>query len=216
MSTPKKPQDDRNLVEVTPETPQPSDEERLALFWNASKGYVIVAAVVFIVAVIGNQAISATRASAQESQSAAYLDALHSESLSSFAEEEANSPLGGFAFLKIGDEAYASGDFAAAITAYEEAASTLADTPLNGRAELGLAFAQARNGNTSGATTIFAQLKTEDYPEVLRGEAAYALAVLALESEDDAAFETETAYLLGLETGQQWIARLQAIAPGRV
>lgn len=216
MDKSKTPQDDRNLVEVTPEVPQPTEEERLALWWNAAKGYVFIAAAVFLVGAIGNQLISGMREGAVEKQQEAYLAALGSDSLADFAAQEADAPIGGFSYMQIAGDAYEAGDYPAAIAAYETATAALADTPLSGLAELGLAFSQAQNGNSAGASTIFQKLKADSYPESLRGEAAYALSILALEAGDDAALSTEAAYLRALTSGQIWISRLEAVAPGKI
>lgn len=217
MSQRTTPKDDRNLIEVTPELPQLSDEEKLALMWQRVKTPTLVIVATGIILLAGNLTLSALRQSRTAALQSAYLEALDGNNLRSFGEENARSSLGGFALLQAADQAYAAGNFADAISLYEKAAEAVKSSPLEGRALLGLGFAQVSQGNTDGGRSIFQRIKSDAALfEVFRGEAAYALAVLALDAQDNAAFASELSFIRGLDQNANWLDRLQKIAPERL
>ncbi|MGB0372514.1 MAG: tetratricopeptide repeat protein [Opitutales bacterium] len=215
--TPKPADDDRNLVNVDENYPHASEEEKLALLWKKNKGFVFIATAVFVVAVVGLQAVDAMRRGQIADQQAAYLDAVAGETLESFATENAGSPLGGAAALKAADEAYEADDFAKAQALYGKAAESLEGTPFAERARLGIGYAQAQSGDASSALSTWNNLASDsEASEGARAEASYAIAVSSLESGDDAAFGEAVARLESLATGMEYTNRLRTIAPDKL
>ena len=212
-----KPADDRNLVNVDENYAHPSDEEKLALLWKKNKGVVFAAAGVFIVGLLGLQGVDAMRQKAVAAEQEAYLNAVADESLEAFAKDNAGSKLGGAAALSAADEAYAAGEYAEAISLYKIAAESLKDTTFAGRAQLGVAFAQAKSGDEAAASSTWSSLATDaSLSDAVRAEASYALAVTALEAGDDSAFEDAKARLEGFATSTEYLNRLRAIAPAKL
>lgn len=98
------------------------------------------------------------------------------DQLKAFVAAHSDHKLAAVAEIQIADEAYASGQLANAIVAYQQAIPMLKDDPLQARAEIGLAMSQAQSGHAAegeaGMRKVF-----EDTSKlgVIRAEAGYQL-----------------------------------------
>ena len=211
------PADDRNLVNVDENYPNKSDEEKLALFWKNNKGFILGATAVFVVLMVGIQAVDAMRQGQIAKTQEAYLDAVAGESLEAFAKENAGSPLAGAAALKEADDAYEAEEYAKAIELYQLAATELQGTPFAERARIAIGFAQSKSGDSAAAQSTWKNLVADaNTSEAIRAEASYALAVAALAADDDASFQAAVAQLEDYTVGLELTNRLRAIAPDKL
>lgn len=174
--------DDRNLVEIDDAFSEADIEDRVWLYWQRNKNFVIGATVVAILGVVG---INTWRI-LQEKQLTAlqtdYSAAIGEPAkLQAFGDAHADDVLGGLALLDAADAQYADGNFDEAATLYARSLPALKDTVLSGRGRLGMGIAKIKAGQTaagqSDLSTLFADSATL---EAVRAEAAYTLAQLAL------------------------------------
>lgn len=186
MSTPATPSptpsgDDRNLVRVDETYVAPGFEDKLRIFWEKNSKTVLIVCVAVLAAIVirgGWELVQSQKAKGIAADYAAA--ASDSAKLKGFAESHEGHALGGAAYLRLADEAYAAGKFADAAAHYEKAAAILKEGPFAGRIRLGLAVSKIQAGNASEADAALKALANDvGQLKAVRAEAAYHLATLA-------------------------------------
>ena len=201
--------DERNLIGSS-ESSDLSIEDRIALYWEEKKAFIIgcfALLAAFIVLVNGFRIYKQYR---ENSLQAAYTKAIASDTPGAFAKTNADTKLGGFAALNIADEAFEAEDYAKAIEFYKIAAQALSHNPLAGRAALGQAFALYHSGEKdAGLVTLENIIANNQFPESIRAEAAYHLAVDAFIAKRTEVFQSYADQIGDFDQAQQWNQRLQ-------
>lgn len=201
--------DERNLID-TEESDDISIEDRIHLYWMENKGFITGCVLVLALAIIGINGMRIYKSHAESSIQLAYANARAESTLANFAQEYDDTTLGGFAALSVADDHYAAGDYAPAIEYYEIAVEALNHDLLDGRAQLGLAFAIFRNGDASKGLALLEALADDaDIPEPIRQEAAYHLAIEADVDGDTEAFKKYSMQLTESGVGGPWQQRMQ-------
>lgn len=164
---------------------EPPFEEQLRALWEKKENRttVFVGCAVVALAIIGWYGYKAFEAQRENEIEASYSAAVTPARLRTFAKENQGHPLAGAACLKLADDAYTAGNYAAAVDDYDRAAATLAGTPFASRAILGKAMCQIRSGKTTEGAAVLRQL-AEDAAQrkAVRCESAYHLATLAFDA----------------------------------
>jgi len=172
--------DDRNLVTVDENYLAPTFEDRLRLFWEKNSRAVL-AGIALVLAVIlakgGYEIVSAQR---EKAVAADYAAATTDEQLKAFVAGNSDHTLGGLAQLRLADQAYAAGNYAAARAAYEKAAGILKTNTFGQRARLGAAISAVQSGAAADGENALKQLSSDlNVSKLVRAEATYNLALLA-------------------------------------
>ena len=180
-SAPKTPAgDDRNLVTIDENYLAPSFEDRLQIFWEKHSRTVVALVVLVVLALLGRWSFELFAARREQAIRADYAAAATSEQLKAFIASNPKAPLAGVAGLRLADEAYAAGNYAAAREAYAAAAPLLGSDPLAARARLGAAISPLQAGDVAAARTALEALANDTaFAKALRAESAYHLAVIA-------------------------------------
>ncbi len=185
--------DDRNLVLVDDDFQDADFEDKVWLFWKRHGKKTIATAVVVFFAILGaiiyTQGKKIHEANLQEE----YAAATTPEARRAFAEAHRSDPMSGTAFYGLANELLKDGKFEEAAKDYAAAAEVfgaLSDDAFvlaRDNAKIGEAISLSKAGKAAEAKELFkalaGTLKTES---VVRGQAMYNLAVLAL-AEDDIA-----------------------------
>lgn len=188
MSSPSQPTslpsgDDRNLVQVDDSYVAPGLEDRLQLFWERYSKVIVLGVVVVVVAIAGRGLVGWMSARQDAATRAEFATVEGKDALLAFAAAHPSHSLAGVALLQVADELYAAGDFAGAGAAYRDAATSLGEQPLAGRALLGAAISVIQAGKTEEGVAVLRQLADDvARTAVIRAEAAYHLASIARES----------------------------------
>ena len=172
--------DERQLINLK-DSENISFEDRVTLYWNENKEFVTGCILVLLIAVIGYQGMRIVKDSMAAKIQSEYATADSNNTLENFVDAHAGKPLGGFASLRIADEAYTEGDYEKAFEFYTLAVSSeLEDPVLAGRAHIGQAFALYNKGKTDEGLTKLNSITTDtSLSDAIRVEAAYHLAVNA-------------------------------------
>lgn len=188
MSSPSQPTslpsgDDRNLVQVDESYVAPGLEDRLQLFWERYSRVIVWGVVIVVIAIAGRGLVGWMGARQDAATRAEFATVEGKDALVAFAAAHPGHPLAGVAQLQVADGLYAEGDFTGAGAAYRDAASSLGEQPLAGRALLGAAISVIQAGKTAEGVAVLRQLADDvARTAVIRAEAAYHLASLARES----------------------------------
>ncbi|HTO04758.1 MAG TPA: tetratricopeptide repeat protein [Opitutus sp.] len=204
--------DDRNLVAVDENYIALSFEDRLRLFWQKHSKLVTTVLVVVLVVIAGREAWEYLAARKEKEIGAAYAASSTPAQLKSFVAANPQHSLAGVAHLRMADEAYAAGQYADAIPAYQQAATVLKTGPLASRARLGAAMAVLQTGRAAEAQTAlktFAANETEI--ETYRAEAYYHLTSLAASDNNSADVKTYSDQLMKLDPSSPWTQRALAL-----
>lgn len=200
--------DDRNLVTIDENYLAPTFEDKLLIFWEKNGRAVIAVVVVIALAIVARWGFSMFAASREQAVAAEYAAAKDNTALTSFAQAHPAAPLSGVAHLRLADEAYAAGNFAAARSDYEAAAKALVGQPLGERARLGAAVSQLQAGDATGAKSALEALANDTtLSRTLRGEAAFHLAVLARDAGQTADATKWIELVLSAEPSGLWAQR---------
>lgn len=203
--------DERNLVKKELDAELPP-EERIKLWWERNRAALAVGAIVALVIVIGFQGIRLQREAFDRKVQEAWLEVTTDEARLAFAEQYETHPLGGIAWLKIGDAAYADSNFEEAQIAYETASEALVEPVFQGRARIGAAISALKNGERERARLALEQLAGDPAMfEAIRAEAAFHRALMAAEDKDTEAFERYRQLLMTLQYTQGWMSRLETV-----
>lgn len=172
--------DDRNLVTIDENYLAPTLEDKLLIFWEKNNRTIIALLVIVAVAIVVRWGFSMFVASRERAIATEYAEAKDDAALKTFAGAHPTAALAGVAHLRLADEAYASGKFAAAQADYDAAAKALTGQPLGDRARVGSALSKLQAGDAAGAKTALEALANDtSFSRTLRGEAGFHLAVLA-------------------------------------
>ena len=200
--------DDRNLVTIDENYLAPSFEDRVVMFWEKHGKTVITLIVCVVLGLFGRWGFQQFAEARERAVSAEYAAANDAASLRAFADARPTAPLAGAALLRLADEAYLAGNFAAAQADYEAAAKVLAGSPLSDRARLGQAISKLQAGDAAGARTGLEALANDvAASRTLRGESAYHLAVLDRDAGKPAEAMKWTELVLASDPSGLWAQR---------
>jgi len=205
--------DDRNLVVVDEDFSEAEFEDRMWLYWQRNKAFIVGTVVACFAVVIGVQGFRHFQSEGRKAMQDSYLAADSTEAKAAFGQENAGNPLGGLALLQAADAIYAEEDYAAAAEQYLAAAKAFEEPIFKYRAQLGAAMATLKAGDQEAGASQLAALSGEtSAPEAVRAEAAYHLAALDIAS---GSFETAYETLSSIETRgwQQMAEQLIAEVP---
>jgi hypothetical protein len=170
--------DDRNLITIDENYLSLSFEDRLAIFWEKNSRTVLLVLSVVVLAIVSKGAFDYFAARRNRAITAEFAAATSTAQLQAFATTYPTTPLAGLAHLRLADESYTAGTFAAAQAEYSAAAKLLGDNPLAVRARFGAAITLLQAGDASASAALQAIANDTKLPSALRAEAAYHLAVL--------------------------------------
>lgn len=200
--------DDRNLVTIDENYLAPTFEDRVVMFWEKHGKTVVTLIVLVVVGIFARWGFQQFAQARERAISAEYSAASDAAALRAFADARPTAPLAGAARLRLADEAYGAGDFAAAQSDYEAASTVLAGTPLGDRARLGVAISKLQAGEAAGARTALESLANDvSSSRTLRGEAAYHLAVLDRDAGKPAEATKWTELVLAADPTGLWAQR---------
>ncbi len=198
--------DDRNLVIVDQDFGQPDLEDRIWLFWIRNRTGIILSVLLVIVATLAYIVWHAAGHYSQGACQAAYQDAGEGpEAKLEFSREYAGTALAGVAALEAADAFYKDKQFAKAAGAYalartEVSANEPVEAVLAGRAALGEAFSLLADGQREPGKQVLGQLAGNGkFPEAVRGQAMYTMALLALEDRS-------------LDEARRWLDQMDQVA----
>jgi tetratricopeptide (TPR) repeat protein len=189
---------------------EPPFEEQLRAIWEKKENRttVFIGCAVVALVILGWYGYKALVAARENQIEAAYSAAVLPARLRAFAQEYPSHPLAGVAYLKLADDAYAAGNYSAAIDDYEKAVAPLPGTPFVARALLGKAVCQLRLGKTTEGTAGLRQL-AEDAAQLkaVRCESAYHLASLAFDAGNFDDVTKFTNLIMQVDAGGVWAQR---------
>lgn len=175
--------DDRNLVSVDENYLAPTFEDRLRIFWEKNSRSVVAALVLVLVVILGKGGYEIYHARQEKAVADAYAAATSDALLKDFVAAHPGHVLGGLAQLRLADQDYASGSYAAARAGYEKAVGILKSDTFGQRARLGAAVSAVQAGASSdGEAALKAIVADLGVAKLVRSEAAYHLASLAAAS----------------------------------
>lgn len=207
--SPKPAGDDRNLVNADASQAAPGFEERLHQLWKNNSQLVTVALVVIAIGIAAKGGWEYFAGHREHSIEEAYAAASSKAQLQAFVAANPAHPLAAVAQLRMGDEAYAAGNFADAVAAYDAAAGALKQGPLASRARLGGAMAKLQGGReTEGVAALKAIAGDATEFKAYRAEADYHLASHAFASHDNAGVKTYTEQLMQVDPTSPWVQRV--------
>ncbi|MFA5264097.1 MAG: hypothetical protein WC378_09720, partial [Opitutaceae bacterium] len=127
------------------------------------------------------------------------------DKLKQFAAGHEGHTLGGTAYLRIADEAYAAGKFGEAQTAYAKAIASLKDSPFGARAKVGAAMSILSAGNSSEGQLALKKIVDDSTQfKGLRTQACYQLASLASQAGNSGDVRKYTDQLLQIDASSPW------------
>jgi tetratricopeptide (TPR) repeat protein len=189
---------------------EPPFEEQLRAMWEKKENRttVLIGCAVVALVILGWYGYKALAAARENQIEAAYSAAVVPARLRAFAQEYQGHPLAGVAYLKLADDAYAAGNYVAAIDDYERAVAPLPGAPFVARALFGKAVCQIRSGKTTEGIAGLRQL-AEDAAQLkaLRCEAAYHLASLAFDAGNFNDVTKFTDIIMQVDAGGVWAQR---------
>ena len=201
--------DERHLVDVE-ESEDISIEDRIHLYWAENKGFVSGSIILLAVLIIGFNGMRLYKQHAEANLQEAYTEALTADDMAGFANAHSAKTLGGIAALDVADAFYAAENYASAIEFYEIAVEALNHDLLDGRAQLGLAFAIFKNGDVAKGLALLEALADDTtVPQPIRQEAAYHLAIEADVKGDSESYEQYVSQVTDSGVGGPWQQRLQ-------
>ena len=160
---------------------EPGFEVTVQAFWEKNRGFILGMCVLALVAIFARSGWQYYAESHEQGVQADYAKAVDNPAkLAAFADANAGHPLGGVAYLKLADDKFSAGDFAAAAAGYQKAAGSLKNEALLGRAKLGAAFSQISGSDQAAGQAALAAISNDAaLLKGVRAEAAYHLASLA-------------------------------------
>ncbi|MDQ8184791.1 hypothetical protein [Pelagicoccus sp. SDUM812002] len=183
QKTPTPKNDERNIVGSNQVEIQDL-EDQVVMFWEKNKG-IIIGSVAFTFAVfLGYQGIQWMQQNAEQSLKAGYQEADTADAKAAWAAEEAGTPLSGFAFKELGDQAYATGELSKAEGYYRQAVDSAA-APIDQAAKIALAVTLIGQDKLSEAKDLLQGI-ADDPTALAQAEAQYRLAYIASQEGDAA------------------------------
>ena len=161
----------------------PSFEDRLKDWWEKNARTVYAVCAVILLVILGRGAWEYYQKEKEAGIRSDYALATSPEKLKSFISQNSSHELAGAASLRLGDEAYQSANYTEAVAQYQRAVDILKVGVLAGRAKLGIAVSKLAAGQAAEGEAALQQL-ANDVAQLkpLRSEAAYHLAMLAIDS----------------------------------
>ena len=204
--------DERQLIDAE-DSANISLEDRINIYWNDNKGFLVGCVIVLLIGIIGYQGMRIVKENTEAKIQSEYTAANSSGTLESFVDAHASKPLGGFASLIIADEAYIKEDYEKALEFYTLAtSSTLTDPMLTGRAHIGQAFALYNKGKTDeGLAKLNAITIDTSLSSAIRVEAAYHLAMDAHAAGRTEEFASYVKQVESADFADQWQQRIALI-----
>ncbi|WP_438481086.1 tetratricopeptide repeat protein [Oleiharenicola lentus] len=174
------PQDPNAAIPVS----EPGFEVHVQDYWAKNSGLILGGLALVVVAIIGWQGWQYFQASREQDIRAEYAKVGdQTAKLASFASEHSGHTLAGVARLRLADERYAAADYKQAATLYTQAAESLDNDVLLGRAKLGAAISQINGGDqAAGEASLKAASTDSKLAPGARAEATYHLATIALDA----------------------------------
>lgn len=169
--------DDRNLITVDENYLAPSFEDRLQMFWGKHSSKVLVVLAAGLLAIMAKGSFDYFAEQRESKIVSEYAAASGTAQLQAFVQAHPTARLSGVAHLRLADESYAAGSFAAAELEYTAAVKRLGADPLAIRAALGAAISLLRAGSPAAQTSLQAIANDTRLPGSVRAESAYHLAV---------------------------------------
>jgi len=192
----------------------PSFEQKLNQFWATKRKLVFLLCAVVVVVIVAREVLALNAAQSRERLAQGYAEAaMKPEGLRRFAQDNAELPLGGVAWLQVADSAYEADKFSDAASAYEQSIKGLAKgTALADRAALGLAVSQLKSGaEEQGRAGLAALADNAGVSVAVRAEASYHLALFAHVAGEQDAFAQRAAQLAQIDPTSLWNQRLLSL-----
>lgn len=208
--------DDRNLVPVDENYIAPSFEDRVRLFWEKNSRAVIAACAFVILVFLGKGVFDYLQAKRENAVAADYAaataPAATEAQAKAFISAHGDHVLGGLAQLDLADRAYKAGRFADARTAYDQAAGILKANTFGQRARLGSAISALEAGAAAEGTAALKQIVADlSLGKLVRSEAAYHLASLAVAAGDTAEAIRLVEQVASIDAQGPWADRAAAL-----
>lgn len=205
--------DERNLVKVDDAFEDADFDDKLWLWWQQNRNFILIAAAVLIVGSIGIEGYKVIQKQSYANMQSDYnASAATAAELEAFGKSNDDNPLGGFAFVEVADERFAEGAYFEAAELYAQAASALKGTLMEGRARNGQAAATYQNGNIDAAAAYFAQVADDaTLVSAYRAEAAYHRALIHVERSEKAAATEWLERTEALDGSGVWASRVQQL-----
>lgn len=204
--------DDRNLIPVDENYVAPTFEDRLSMFWQKNSKAVTAVLLVILLVVAGKGVWEYLAVRKERAIGEAYAAATTPTQLKTFIGAHPEHTLAGVAHLRIADDVYASGQFAEAVTAYDQAATVLNAGPLASRARLGSAMAKLQSGRgAEGEAALKSFAADAKEISAYRAEASYHLASRAAANGNSADVKTYSDELMKLDPASPWTQRALAL-----
>ncbi|OIR06455.1 hypothetical protein GALL_113720 [mine drainage metagenome] len=179
MSTPASPSDPKAAAPAQSTTGHTAENfaESLQLFWLKYNKAIVTLCLVVLLGILGYGGYAWYAESQQRAIGREYAAAGDNiQKLQAFAAEHPDHALAGVALLRVADEDYAKGNYAASAGYYQKALPALAKQPFEARAKLGLAMSQLLGGQTSEGVAALQKIAADATQfKAVRAEAAYHL-----------------------------------------
>ena len=201
--------DERNLVNVDDAFQEADIDDRLWLWWQKNGRTLLYGLAAVALVIIGREVYQFSRERAVETMQDRFLKAAAAENetpLKDFGKANSDEPLGAFALLKAANAIYAEGEYSNAAMAYATAAEALETAPvLRSRARIGQGMALVDAGDAERGLAILERVARDDTVLAsLRAEAAFRLAMTAMNNGDAAKAGSWLGEILAINPGQQW------------
>jgi hypothetical protein len=207
---------------TTPAAPHPVDTfaEKLNQFWQRNRSAFMIGCILVLAAIVGRGFYDYFAQQREKGIEQEYGLANTPEKLKAFAAAHAGHSLAGVAYVRLADDAMATGNYAAAIANYDLALPELKGNPVAGRIQLGAAMARLLSGKTAEGESALNQI-ADDSKQLkgLRVEAAYQLASNAAAANKGDDVQKYTAKLMQIDGNSVWAQRammLRANLPAAV
>jgi hypothetical protein len=199
--------------EQAPVPVQPGFEEAAQAFWEKNRQLVLIACAAALLIVVGREGWHYYNAQRQLSIRADFAKAGDRvEQLTAFAKANEGHTLAGLAYLRIADQRYTAGDHRQAQENYTKATAVITDPALRGRARIGAALSLLSAGDKAGAETALKAISADAaLLKVVRAEATYHLASLALEAGNFAEVDRLVAEIGKIDPAGMWSQRATAL-----
>lgn len=195
-------------------------EEHLTQFWARYGNTIYIVCGVIAVGILAKGGWEYLNAQKELGIQREYAQCVTTDSLRGFAANHPGHPLTGAAEVTIADNNYNAGKYAEALGAYTSAIADLPSGPIQGRARIGQAMAQALTGKAADAEASLRRLMNDTtLLKTFRCEAGYHLAVLALDAGRGAEVQGLAEQLLRIDPTSPFSERafsLRPAAPGPV
>ena len=214
MSTPEKPSSQQPAGANTgaPVAAPHSFDETLHRLWRQYGQSVTIGCAAVLLAILARGGWDYFAEQKEQATRQDYAAATTSDKLKGFANDHAGHILAGVARLRLADEAYAAGQGAGAVAAYEAALPMLKDSLLADRARLGLAMAKVQAGLTTDGEAALREFAGQaDGAKGLRAEATYHLASLAHTAGRSDDVKKYADQLMQIDAGSPWAQRAQML-----